>query len=578
MFVFRTSSSLVLLLCLHVLAVFSVRLNLFGKSQEVVAQEGALRLVGGKRSSEGRVEVYHEGEWGTVCDDNWDLKEAQVACRQLGYLGAVSAEVAGKYGEGTGKIWLDDLNCQGTESSLSRCAFKGWAITDCSHKEDAGVVCETGEEPGGDREYSLDHSLGLSEELGALFDSGEGCDFHIIITGPGQNADVKEQKICVHRLILSLYPQLKITNSSSFTVESSEACHPHVSSFIRYLYSRKIDVTLSSAQCFHQLAYVFGVRQLLEEVGRVFTLLLPEDSTFSTQVSLYEYSVRTGDLVLQENCLQYLAWNYEALIDSAAGNEMSLQLMEALLERSDLVVRDEGYLLQSLESWILARDSTISLEEQNSLLRHIRFPMIPADNLYDLQFTSKLYESQEAFYRDGMLQGFQFNALSFSKLRKHVDNGTEEFLPRVYTADPWSVTLNTTTRNWNPGYGHYDYRYNYGITQSFTTPAFNTMIFKSRTISWYAQVFLNKYECSQHGFICDSVPAARLYPQSSVSQYSSSIRFSNRLLLRCGDNKVFHVQDFKNNVAVVPTNDSMAMTNPCPDAYSFRFVVRPEYI
>ena len=73
---------------------------LTGKSSTEPTQEGEVRLVGGKHDSEGRVEVYHEGKWGTVCDDGWDLAEAQVVCRQLKFPGVVSAVTGGTYGEG----------------------------------------------------------------------------------------------------------------------------------------------------------------------------------------------------------------------------------------------------------------------------------------------------------------------------------------------------------------------------------------------------------------------------------------------------------------------------------------------
>ncbi|KAK3553287.1 hypothetical protein QTP86_032753, partial [Hemibagrus guttatus] len=175
-----------------------------------------------------------------------------------------------------------------------------------------------GKEMDSNYKFQLDHSLGLSGELGRIFDSGDNCDFSVVVRDPRE--DQAEQKtVCVHRLILSLYPQFNISDSNKdHTVEISQNCHPHISSFLRYLYTRKIDITLSSAQCLHQLSYIYQLQQLLEEIGRIFTLLLPQDSTFRTQVSLYEYSVRTKDMLLQENVLQYLSWNFESLVDSPA--------------------------------------------------------------------------------------------------------------------------------------------------------------------------------------------------------------------------------------------------------------------
>ncbi|KAM9038526.1 soluble scavenger receptor cysteine-rich domain-containing protein SSC5D isoform 2-T2 [Sarcophilus harrisii] len=100
-----------------------------------------LRLAGGPHGCAGRLEVRHGGRWGTVCDDGWDLRDAAVACRELGCGGALAAPAGAFFGEGIGPVWLSELACQGSESRLSLCRHRGWKAHICSHEEDAGLVC-----------------------------------------------------------------------------------------------------------------------------------------------------------------------------------------------------------------------------------------------------------------------------------------------------------------------------------------------------------------------------------------------------------------------------------------------------
>ncbi|XP_064418989.1 lysyl oxidase homolog 4 [Latimeria chalumnae] len=133
---------------LHWLLVFL--LPFFAVSQTVPRQTGSqtsssriqLRLTGvGSRPNEGRVEVLHEGKWGTICDDDFSIHAAGVVCRELGFGGAVAWSHSAKYGQGDGPIWLDNVQCAGTESSVAECASNGWGVSDCKHTEDVGVLC-----------------------------------------------------------------------------------------------------------------------------------------------------------------------------------------------------------------------------------------------------------------------------------------------------------------------------------------------------------------------------------------------------------------------------------------------------
>ena len=113
----------------------------FGYIELIPPAQYSVRLIGGATEYEGRVEFYYNGQWGTVCDDSWDINDATVVCRQLHFTGANAALRLAPFGAGTGPIWLDNVLCTGSEQGLNECPHNGFGSHDCSHSEDAGVRC-----------------------------------------------------------------------------------------------------------------------------------------------------------------------------------------------------------------------------------------------------------------------------------------------------------------------------------------------------------------------------------------------------------------------------------------------------
>uniref|UniRef100_A0A8C5MLC4 SRCR domain-containing protein n=1 Tax=Leptobrachium leishanense TaxID=445787 RepID=A0A8C5MLC4_9ANUR len=111
----------------------------------VICEAEEVRLVGGRTQCEGRVEVKHRGEWGTVCHDHWEMANTVVVCRQLGCSNSHRENLPFKssaFGAGSGWIWLDDVNCTGDESALWECPHRVWGLSNCNHDEDIGVICD----------------------------------------------------------------------------------------------------------------------------------------------------------------------------------------------------------------------------------------------------------------------------------------------------------------------------------------------------------------------------------------------------------------------------------------------------
>ncbi|XP_071375300.1 scavenger receptor cysteine-rich domain-containing protein DMBT1-like [Centroberyx affinis] len=117
------------------------REKLEGDRYTMVSCSGPVRLVSGTDECSGRVEVYKYGKWGTVCDDDWDMKEAEVVCRQLKCGTVVYVKYGAHFGQGSGEIWMSGVNCTGLEGSLTHCHHKHHGLHSCGHNKDAGVVC-----------------------------------------------------------------------------------------------------------------------------------------------------------------------------------------------------------------------------------------------------------------------------------------------------------------------------------------------------------------------------------------------------------------------------------------------------
>ena len=101
-----------------------------------------IQLVDGDAPNAGRLEIYHDNSWGSVCRDEFDNIDGTVACQQLGYSRLKEHYWGNQTIPGTGMIWLDDINCSSSHVRLSQCQSRGWNVNDCRHSDDINLVCE----------------------------------------------------------------------------------------------------------------------------------------------------------------------------------------------------------------------------------------------------------------------------------------------------------------------------------------------------------------------------------------------------------------------------------------------------
>ncbi|XP_064629569.1 neurotrypsin-like [Lineus longissimus] len=136
-----------------------------------------IRLTGGNANYKGSVEVKYLGEWGTICDDVWDIKDAKVVCKQLGFSDAKKAVGGAQFGKGVDNIFLDEVECVGDETSIENCPHLPWRSHDCRSHEVAGVICEANRGcEGGEWQCSNKQCVLLSWICDGTDDCGDGSD------------------------------------------------------------------------------------------------------------------------------------------------------------------------------------------------------------------------------------------------------------------------------------------------------------------------------------------------------------------------------------------------------------------
>lgn len=549
------------------------------------AKDGDMRLVNGASASEGRVEIFYRGRWGTVCDNLWNLLDAHVVCRALGYENATQALGRAAFGPGKGPIMLDEVECTGNESSLANCSSLGWMVSHCGHEKDAGVVCSNDSRG----IHILDLSGELPDALGQIFDSQQECDLFIQVTGQGHG----DLSLCAHTLILRTNPEAQAlwqVVGSSVIMRVDAECMPVVRDFLRYFYSRRIEVSMSSVKCLHKLASAYRATELQDYCGRLFATLLPQDPTFHTPLELYEYAQATGDSVLEALCVQFLAWNFEPLTQAEAWLSVPNALIQALLPKSELAVSSELDLLKAVDRWSTATGA--SRRDVERLVEQVRFPMMLPQELFELQFNLSLYQGHQALFQRKTMEALEFHTVPLEVLAKYRSlNLTEDvYKPRLYTSSTWSSLLMAGA--WSTQ--SYEYRqfytYNYGSQsryssyQNFQTPQHPSFLFKDKLISWSATYLPTIQSCWNYGFSCtsDELPVLGL----TTSSYSDpTIGYENKALILCGGYSVVDVTTFVGSKAPIPgtqeTNSSKTPSLfPCASGAfsSFRVVIRPFYL
>uniref|UniRef100_A0A8C4QH23 Soluble scavenger receptor cysteine-rich domain-containing protein SSC5D n=1 Tax=Eptatretus burgeri TaxID=7764 RepID=A0A8C4QH23_EPTBU len=539
--------------------------------------DGMVRLRDGWSSVEGRVEVYLDGRWGTVCSDGWDMADANVVCHSLGFHNATAALLGATFGEGSGPINLANVNCKGNEVSILDCQANPIRKTDCKHWQDAGVRCQ------GMSDFIRTFWVvkGLSLCTGgktfSLYSSGVGCDRDITILNLSDDSESSGRgpTFCVHNLVLSLGLSRKLkqmaeeNSEKEFFIHAHYDCMDNVDTFLRYLYTGRVELSRTSAICLHRLASWYEAEHLQKATFGQLAVFLATDPSFTYAVQLYNYSVAMQDAPLQDICQQFLAWHGENFMNSSSWNLQSYKQLDNLLSRSDLIIRSELDLFFAVEKWLKAQNFTNDRIVVEQLLSRLRLTFTTPVDLLDIQKDSVMFSLYPQLLLPRLLQASQFQVMSKQALGAWVNTDKMEFVPRIYANIPWVHTFQI-------------YKQSSLVKFSFKTPKAMEITQQQTSVTWNGLFANQKEPCLQRyqGYIhyntryhhyhnpyyvkasrsrnrnispyCPDVeyPMISLFP-NSPRNYS----FDNIALITClegGQRWVKKVVQFKGNAAPLP--------------------------
>uniref|UniRef100_A0A8C9T9C3 protein-lysine 6-oxidase n=1 Tax=Scleropages formosus TaxID=113540 RepID=A0A8C9T9C3_SCLFO len=152
--------STMLALCLYVIHLLLLTVHSMPGIRVRLAGSGISR-----NPNMGRVEILYNNVWGTICDDDVDIKLANVLCRELGFRHSLTWAHSARFGRGQGPIWLDNVHCVGTETSVALCQHNGWGVNDCTHAEDLGVICSSERRHDCNSEYLVSPQAGSTVRI-----------------------------------------------------------------------------------------------------------------------------------------------------------------------------------------------------------------------------------------------------------------------------------------------------------------------------------------------------------------------------------------------------------------------------